>query len=143
MNEPPATLVSLVRLLGVEPSPPPPRWSCWALIAIGSVVLAWYGIFFATVPADGHALLLLVVLDVGLMLASQGAAGLLREDRGGLSMWFSVLSALLVVSLALLGGAQFYAWEGPYGAGAFAVFAVLVFAWGRARSRDGARRPGG
>jgi hypothetical protein len=72
-------------------------------------------------------------------VAAQGAAGLLKEDRRGLSLWVSVLNGLLYGPFFLLVGVLLHVWVGALGAGAWAVFAVSVGVWHEARRRGRAR----
>ena len=67
------------------------------------------------------------------MLASQGAAGLLREGRRGLPLWFLVLQMLFGVPWAFLVVAQFHAWMGSLEAGVRTTIVVLTFIRDRAR----------
>lgn len=111
MNEPPAALLRLTRLLGGEPTRTLPKGFCWFLVVVGVVEIALFGgaLLLPTDPNDERTLSSLAFLAVGLFLAAQGAAGLLKERRGGLSRWFLVLQTLLLLPLVFLAGAQFYA----------------------------------
>jgi len=62
---------------------------------------------------------------LGLSLVAQGAAGLLRESREGLSLWLSVLNTLLLILVLLLWEAYLYV-LGPLAAGLLATFLVLI-----------------
>ena len=113
------------------------RGWCWSLLVVGVAevaVFAWLGTL-STDPTDGRALLGSPMVVLGLMLAAQGAAGLLRESREAISLWLSVLYALLSVPLVLLVGAHIYTWAGPLGAVAWAAVVILILVWDRARRR--------
>jgi hypothetical protein len=49
-----------------------------------------------------------MAVGLGLGVAAQGTAGLLRGSREGLSLWLSVLSALLLILYVLLVEAYLY-----------------------------------
>ena len=127
----------MTRFLGSEPARALSRGWCWSLLVIGVaevVLFAGLGIL-STDPTDGQAFSEPTMIVLGLMLAAQGAAGLLRDSREGISLWLSVLYALLWVPLVLLVGAYLYAWAGSFGVGAWAAFVVLIEVWDRARRR--------
>ena len=140
MNEPPAALLRLTHLLEGGPPRAPSKGLCWFLIVVGVVEIALFGgPLFLMGSNDERTLSSLLFLTVGLFLAAQGVAGLLKERRAGLSRWFLVLQALLLLPLILLGGAQFYAWAGLVGAGGYATLAVAIFVWDWARRRRARR----
>jgi hypothetical protein len=54
-----------------------------------------------------------MAICLSLMLALQGASGLLRESREGISLWLSAIYGLLFLPMVLLAEAFLYAWNTP------------------------------
>ena len=109
MNEPPAALLWLARFLGGEPRRVLSHRRSWFLLVLGAVgsPLCALGLFISAYSTYDLALPAMAV-DLGLGVAAQGTAGLLRESREGLSLWLSVLSALLLTLYVLLVEAYLY-----------------------------------
>jgi len=142
MREPPEDLLRLTRFLGGEPSRDASRKQYWFLLVGGAAWIVWsaYLLVFWKEPADAtRPFSEPLQIFLGLMFAAKGAAGLLWENRRGLSLWLSVIGALLFVPFVLLAGALVYAWVGVLGVGAWAVLITLVGVWDEARRRRRAR----
>lgn len=139
MDEPPAALLRLTRfLLGGEPSSRDASRKQYWFSLIGGVAFA---VLFACLwllppgPAGTRPFSEPAELTLGLIFAAQGAAGLLKEDRRALSLWLSVLGALLAITFVFLMGAVLYAWMGILGVGVWGVVLVLVGILVEARRR--------
>ena len=138
MREPPEILLRLTRFLGSEPSREVSRKQYWFLLIGGVAAVIWFAcslLIWKEAEDGSRPFLEPTEIVLGLMVAAQGAAGLLREDRRGLSLWLSALNGLLFVPFVFLAGAFLYAWMGIFGAGAGAVSLVLVGVWEEARRR--------
>jgi hypothetical protein len=134
MDEPAAALLRLSRFLGAGPPRDASRKRSWFLLIGGLAVVVWFGLLWKY-PDGSRPFLAPTEIVLGLMVAAQGAAGLLGEDRWGLSLWLLAFNGLFFVPFVLLAGAFLYAWMGVLGAGAWAVFLVLVGIWMEARRR--------
>jgi hypothetical protein len=102
MREPPAALLRLTRFLGSEPSRAASRKRYWFLLIGGVAVVIWFVclLLFWREPEDAtRPFLEPTEIVLGLMVAAQGAAGLLGEDRRGVSRWLSMLGDLYQVRL--------------------------------------------
>ena len=128
MNGPPATLLRLMRFLGSESSRNLSRGWCWSSLVIGVANHALFVGLWVSSSASDHskAFSRPMASCLSLMLALQGASGLLRESREGLSLWLSAIYGLIFLPLVLLTGAFLYAWVGYPRVGAWAVFLVLL-----------------
>lgn len=140
MDEPPAALLSLTRFFpGGEPSRDVSRKRRWFSLVCGAVLVALVALLVLfpggreDIPGPFVAPMEIVL---GLMAAAQGAAGLLWEERRGISLWLSALGSMLYVSFVILGGALVYAWVGVLGAVAWAVLVVAELARKAARRRQ-------
>jgi len=139
VNGPPAALLRFTRYIGGEPPRALSRRLYWTLLAVGlsDVALVAGLLFFSMGPTDGHEVLLrTTMLILSLILAAQGATGLLRESRERISLWLWVLYALLFYPSVLLMGVYLYMWAGPLGAGAWCAFLVSLEIWDRMRRRQ-------
>jgi hypothetical protein len=142
MSTPPnATARPLARLvdrLGTRPAPGQSDGRHWRSVLLGTVLFAVNALpdpGWVSSPADEYARLL--ALCLGPILVSQGASGLLlRRGKETLSLWFSVLQALLTVPLVALGFLLLYEWVGlPWAVGVAAAVCAVVYAvrWKRLR----------
>ena len=137
-NETPRPLARLVDRLGTRPYLGQSDGRHWRSVVAGVVLFVVNALpeaGWVSSPADQYARLL--ALCLGPVLASQGASGLLlRRGNETLSLWFSVLQALLTVPLVVLGLLLLYEWVGlPWAVGvvvaAWAIFYVIR--WKRSR----------
>ena len=136
-NETPRPLVRLVDRLGTRPDLGQSDGRHWRSVVAGVVlfvlnVLPEAG--WVSSPADQYARL--VWLCLGPVMASSGASGLLlRRGNETLSLWFSVLQALLTVPLVALLFLLLYEWVGlPWAVGVAVAAAIFyVVRWKRSR----------
>ena len=137
MKEPSRALVRLVDRFGARPEPERSDGWHWYLVVLGVFLLAVNalpGAGWASSPGDPYAWLL--ALCVGLNFASWGASGLLlRRGRGTLSMWLSILQALLLFPMTAFLFLAVRAWLGlPWAVGlAVAACAISAAVWKRRR----------
>ena len=136
-NETPRPLEKLVDRLGTRPDLEHSNSRHWRLVVLGTVLFALNALpeaGWVSSPADQYSRLL--ALCLGPTLVSQGASGLLlRRGNETLSLWFSVLQALLTVPLVALGFLLLHEWVGlPWTVGV-AVAACAIFAVVRKRAR--------
>jgi Na+-driven multidrug efflux pump len=136
-NETPRPLKRLVDRLGASPNLELSNSRHWRLVVFGVVIFALNALLEAgwvSSPADQYSRLL--ALCLGPTLVSQGASGLLlRRGNETLSLWFSVLQALLTVPLVAFGFLLLYEWLGLPWAVGVAVAACAIFEVVRKRAR--------
>jgi Na+-driven multidrug efflux pump len=137
-NETSRPLMRLVDRLGTSPHLGLSDGRHWRSIFLGAVIFALNALpdpGWVSSTADQYARLLWLCL--GPILVSQGASGLLlRRGKETLSLWFSVLQALLTVPLVALGFLLLYEWVGlPWAVGVAAAVCAVVYAvrWKRLR----------
>jgi Na+-driven multidrug efflux pump len=114
----------------------------WRSVVLGTVLFAVNALpeaGWVSSPADQYARLL--ALCLGPILVSQGASGLLlRRGKETLSLWFSILQALLTVPLVAFGFLLLYEWVGlPWAVGVAAAVCAFFYA---VRWKDRADRTG-
>jgi Na+-driven multidrug efflux pump len=145
MSTPPnATARPLARLvdrLGTRPAPGQSDGRHWRSVVLGTVLFALNALpeaGWVSSPADQYSRLL--ALCLGPILVSQGASGLLlRRGKDTLSLWFSVLQALLTVPMVAFGLLLLYEWVGlPWAVGLAATVCVVFYAvrWKSSRRYD-------
>ncbi len=128
-NETPRSLMRLVDRIGTSPDPGLSDGRHWRSIFFGAVIFALNALpdpGWVSSPADQYSRLLWLCL--GPTLVSQGASGLLmRRGKETLSLWFSVLQALLTVPMVAFGFLLLYEWVGLPWAVGVVVAACAIF----------------
>ena len=128
-NETSRPLMRLVDQLGTSPDLGRSDGSHWRLIFAGAVLFALNalpGAGWVSSTADQYARLL--ALCLGPTLVSSGASGLLmRRGNGTLSLWFSILEALLSLPMLALLVLLLYEWLGLHWTVGVVVAACTIF----------------
>lgn len=138
-TETPRPLMRLMDRLGTSPDLEHSNGRHWRSIFFGVVIFVLNALpeaGWVSSPADQYARLL--ALCLGQVLVSQGASGLLlRRGNETLSLWFSVLQALLSVPLVAFGFLLLYEWVGlPWTVGLAAAVCAIFYVVRRKRSHQ-------
>ncbi len=138
-NATPHPVRRFVDRLGARPDPGRSDGWHWRLVVSGAVVFVVNALpeaGWVSSPADQYSRLL--ALCLGPILVSQGASGLLRRGNETLSLWFSVLQALLSVPLVAFGFLLLYEWVGlPWAVGVVVAACAISYVMRSRQSRQG------